>query len=661
MRRPGVTSRSLGTRGITAALVTALACALVIALSVLAQRPAAAEETPASELATAIDDAMSTTGDGAAAVVVTHGDEVVERRLYGSADGSSPLTSDAAFSWGRISDELVWVAVMQLVEQGSLRLDDALSSRLPQAVDLPSGYGALTMLDLMNHTTGLNVSPTTGASEAEGAGTPSIVPLLASFDARGAYDADEVVAYSPYNVALAAAVVEQVSGQDICSYVREHILDPLGMDETAVSAGGRPSRMGSSSDPAFASLASRLVETPDWLEETMATVIDRPALTVVGTADDLATFAQALLSGAGRAALFETAAAADTLLEVSRTYPSSGIERIAHGLFALPGATGVYGTCGTSSGYTSALFVDPQAGTAAVAVAARSSALDEVLAAVRVALGVPDGELANAAAVRTAPQGAGEQAGDASASAPDASGNAAQDGRDSAFDAGSWAGAYQAQSLPAHGITKILSVFRRTYVGTDGAGGLVINFARTDDLGGGVVAREGASDAWDGLYRLYVGTASGRELAQVTSDACALPLSTLAIEGALLVGGALALVLSAGYAVAALVGALRARLHGRRRPTQVGCVMLAMLTTAAAVWVLTILLGPGAERVLLSLVASRALSLAYVVAAAALLLWLGVTRWRGTFREPRRLVGCAIVAGSAIVMVLNFVYWEMLP
>ena len=658
-------------------------------------------EEQRSDLAVALDELVARRGDGAAATILVERDgEPVERRPYDAVGSSTQLSSDAVFSWGRISDELVWVAVMQLVEKGSLRLDDAIASRLPDAVTLPQGYRSLTMSDLMNHTTGLNVSPTTGASEAEGAGSSSIISLLGSFDVRGAYDAGELVAYSPYNVALAAAVVEQVSGEDIADYVTQHILGPLGLNDTVVSAGGRPSRVGQASDARATALASRLVPTPDLMQESLVSVIDRPALTVVGTADDLAHFCSALMSDEGCAALFEDGSSGQRLFEVSRTYPSSGVERIAHGLFALPGAPGVYGMVGTSAGYTAAAFCEPGTGTCVVVLAARASVQDEALAAVRLALDVPGGvdadgpsraraariaaglpaqadegtssQVSSAAATpgdAPAATVASSTGGDAASGASVAGDSATASGvspavsgeRQASHDLTAWTGVYRLASLPAHGITKILGVFRYIPVLGDEEGSLSIGLAPTVGVGGGVVSARTDVDEWDSLTRFYVGVASGHEFAQVMSDACALPASTLAIEGTLLAGGVLALLLSGGYATVGIVGAVRDHMRGLRRTTQIGCVALALLTAAAAVWVLTILLGPGAERVLLSLVATRVLSLAYVVAALALLLWLGVTRWRGTFREPRHLAGCLLVSASAIVMVLNFVYWEMLP
>lgn len=632
------------------ALVAALVPLAVLALAMLvcalaggATPAAAAESSGASgeaardaDLGAALDEVMAAWGEqGIAAVVVARDGEVVER-LYGQ-DGAT--SDEATFSWGSIADELVWVAVMQLAEQGELRLEDAISAYLPEGVELPRGYSSLTLLDLMNHTSGLDVSPAMGTTETEGAGFSSIVPMLVNFDVEGAFDPGAFVAYSPYNVALAAAVVEQVSGEDICSYVEGHILEPLGLHDTALSAGGRPSRLAQSDDALAVALASRLVITPDLLDESLATVVERPALTCIGTVDDLVRFQGALVSEEGRAALFSSPATGEELFAVTRTYPSSGVERIAHGLFALPDAPGVYGTAGASSGYTSAAFVEPSSGSVVVALAARSTALDELLAAVRVALGVPD---------------AGGDSAETAVGEADAEGAQAQDLSD-------WVGVYQPANLPAHGITKILGFFRRVFVTRDGAGGLAVNFTPTSEAGRAAVRLDDESDAWDGLFRLCVDLTSGYELSQVTADSYALPTSMLAIEVALLVGGALALLVSAVYAVVAIVGAVRDRMRGLRHTTQVGCVALALATTAVATWVLLILLGPGAERVLLSLVATRTLGLVYVVVALALLLWLGVTRWRGAFHEPRRLAGTLLVCASAVAMVLNFVYWEMLP
>ena len=579
-------------------------------------------------LADAIDALMDAREGAHAAVLVSRNGETLAQGYYDAVDGSASASTDpdASFAWGHVSDMLVWVAVMQLVEQGSIELADPVSTLLSGAVELPQGYSSISMLNLMNHTTGLDVLPIVNSALPQ-TGSSSAQSLLRSFDVRGGYGVGELVSYSPYDVVLAAMVVERVSGQDICAYIDEHILDPLGISSTAVVVGGRPSQMRLSQDAYVAQVASGLLSSPDALQASLATSLDRPALACVGPASDALRLVEALVSEEGRAALFERPSTADELFEVTRTYPASGDARVAHGLFALPLTQGTFGSYGSASGFTAAAFVDPETSTCAVVMIAGSSMQDLALAVMRQVFGT-DEELG----------GAAQQA----------------DQRDE----GTWAGFYRDTSLPSHGAVKTLASLGCTIVWRDSQGGLVIDLRHADSLGGGTYVVEGDASAMP--YDFHVSLASGVAFSRVTSDYVQVALSTVVIEVALLAGVVMGTAFSVCYALASIVAVVRSRLLHRRRHIQTSCAVLALLTGLVSLWVAGILLGPGAELALASLATTRAVAIAYCVVACVLLVWVGVTRWRGTCREPRRLLAAALVCASALAVMLNLVYWEIL-
>lgn len=68
--------------------------------------------------------------------------------------------ADALFRVGSISKTLVWIAVMQLVEQGKLSLDDPINDRLPPALQVPDeGFTKpILVRHLMTHTAGFEDS-----------------------------------------------------------------------------------------------------------------------------------------------------------------------------------------------------------------------------------------------------------------------------------------------------------------------------------------------------------------------------------------------------------------------------------------------------------------------------------------------------------------------
>ena len=76
---------------------------------------------------------------------------------YGYADKENNIKvdKDTVFEWGSASKLMVWVSVMQLVEQEKISLEADIQEYLPSDVLKNLNYDAdITMLHLMNHSAG---------------------------------------------------------------------------------------------------------------------------------------------------------------------------------------------------------------------------------------------------------------------------------------------------------------------------------------------------------------------------------------------------------------------------------------------------------------------------------------------------------------------------
>jgi D-alanyl-D-alanine carboxypeptidase len=73
---------------------------------------------------------------------------------WGKADleNDVPATAHTVYRIGSITKQFTASAVMQLVEQGKVRLDDSIGSYLPS---LPAAWHAVTVRQLLNHTSGI--------------------------------------------------------------------------------------------------------------------------------------------------------------------------------------------------------------------------------------------------------------------------------------------------------------------------------------------------------------------------------------------------------------------------------------------------------------------------------------------------------------------------
>jgi CubicO group peptidase (beta-lactamase class C family) len=190
---------------------------------------------------------------GAVTLVARRG-HIVHFEAHGLMDLESkkPMAKDAIFRLASMSKPITSVAVMMLVEDGSIRLTDPVSKYIPEfknmrvAIPAPGGLPAITTVpasreitirDLLTHTSGLMSS---GIAQAEATRLASRNPddTLATYIPRlGRVPLDfqpgAEWAYSGgAGPEVLSRIVEIVSGQTYDAYLRTRLFEPLGMKDT---------------------------------------------------------------------------------------------------------------------------------------------------------------------------------------------------------------------------------------------------------------------------------------------------------------------------------------------------------------------------------------------------------------------------------------------
>jgi CubicO group peptidase (beta-lactamase class C family) len=169
---------------------------------------------------------------GAAVSVVKDG-KLFFAKGYGYADIEKGIPVDPAqtlFRIGSVTKLFTWTAVMQLVEQGKLDLDADINTyldfRIPDTYPQP-----ITLRHLLTHTAGFEERLADMVTLHETEIEPEGQWLVSHIPAR-VRPPGEMAAYSNYGTALAGYIVERVSGQPYDDYIQEHILNPLGMENS---------------------------------------------------------------------------------------------------------------------------------------------------------------------------------------------------------------------------------------------------------------------------------------------------------------------------------------------------------------------------------------------------------------------------------------------
>src|SRR5437870_1876127 len=172
---------------------------------------------------------------GLALAVVRNG-TVVKMKGYGLAnlDHDVPVTPDTVFELASVTKQFTAAAIMTLVEEGKLQLDDPILWHLPQG---PATWSAITVRHLLTHTAGLP-----GLEEnfkALWPGGPrlnySTVQLFnAATKDPHSFPAGERFQYSDVGYFLLGMIIEHVSGQRYAGFRGERFFRPPGMTSTPV-------------------------------------------------------------------------------------------------------------------------------------------------------------------------------------------------------------------------------------------------------------------------------------------------------------------------------------------------------------------------------------------------------------------------------------------
>ncbi len=170
------------------------------------------------------------------AVGVVADQELVWATAFGFADTGKkmPMTPQTKFRMASHSKLFTATAVMQLREQGKLRLDDPVSKYLPwfQVKSAESEDPPITIEELLTHSSGL---PREAGSHWTTFEFPTTDQLRALMAERQAPFSPEVRwKYSNLAYSVAGMVIEAVSGQPWADYVQQHIYQPLGMTSSSV-------------------------------------------------------------------------------------------------------------------------------------------------------------------------------------------------------------------------------------------------------------------------------------------------------------------------------------------------------------------------------------------------------------------------------------------
>ena len=237
-------------------------CLAVVSIASAQSGQGSTEQGRMGPLATVVQPYIDSHEIAGAVVLIADRDRVLDRETMGYADIAArrPMKPNDVFWIASMSKAMTATAVMMLVDQGKVCLDDPVEKYLPEfrgqmvapapkpdsAAPLPTGSNSaanaiaaprleplkhpITIRELLSHTAGLPFS-----SKRE-PGAFDLLPLKTAVESYAAeplqsQPGDEY-SYSNEGINTAGRIVEVVSGMPFQDFLEERLFTPLGMNDT---------------------------------------------------------------------------------------------------------------------------------------------------------------------------------------------------------------------------------------------------------------------------------------------------------------------------------------------------------------------------------------------------------------------------------------------
>src|SRR5688500_3663215 len=188
-------------------------------------------QVPTARVDSLITAEMKTRRIPGVAIAVVDDGNVVMKKAYGTAnlETETPMRTDAVFELASITKQFTAAAIMLLVRDGKVKLDEPIASYIDNT---PAAWREITVRHLLTHTGGLQISAVPRPATMN-------IPTQSAFDfvtkQPAQFPAGTNGWYSDAGYFLLGLIIEKASAQTYREFMQDRVFDPLQMTNTSLT------------------------------------------------------------------------------------------------------------------------------------------------------------------------------------------------------------------------------------------------------------------------------------------------------------------------------------------------------------------------------------------------------------------------------------------
>ncbi len=195
-----------------------------------------AEQNMEAKLDNYIEDYLEEYKVPGASAIMVHNNEISYSESWGNTgESEEKVTAETPFTIGSISKSLTGLAVMKLIDEGDIALEDPVQKHLPWfTLKDQEAASKITVKQLLTHSSGISTYSGLDLAEQGAEGNQAINKSTSGLsNLKLAAAPGEIYQYSNANYLILGSLIEEVTGQSYAEYMEQEVFLPLGMKDAA--------------------------------------------------------------------------------------------------------------------------------------------------------------------------------------------------------------------------------------------------------------------------------------------------------------------------------------------------------------------------------------------------------------------------------------------